>query len=355
MYDIYKELNIEAKEFLTQELDKIFYKKYKDNELLKRCYKEINILYNRSLLFIIEHLYKYKQKNKNISYHFEGTINNLLLLYILDLIKVDPIKYNLPYELYNGKIINVKIINGAGEDLVKYLNKCDNDLMIVMGSHEKEDINEIDELVDKYYLLIPSFAPPEDMLLKINSKYFILQTIEDYHKYTNLYLPIKISEKYFLINYNKINLENVIENEFEDEIFKILKPKTIDDYIKIKSIARSTRSWKLNQDELVKKGIININNLISNREDIFDYLRNHSIDRDIALEITENIGNGHKIGTSYLWNKYIEIMKENKCDDLFIDIISKIIYIRGRGEAVSECLFVLDENNYLEVECENNE
>ena len=53
MYEIYEELNNSAKEYITQELDELFYNKYNDKELLKRCYKEINVLYDESLLFII--------------------------------------------------------------------------------------------------------------------------------------------------------------------------------------------------------------------------------------------------------------------------------------------------------------
>ena len=249
----------------------------------------------------------------------------------------------------------MKLINDVGDGLVEYLDKCDSNLKIVMASHEKEDIKEINDLIDNHYLLIPSLVQPIDMLLRINSKKFILETVEDYHKYIGLYLPIKIIEKYFLIDCSNRGLKNVIENEFEHEISNILKPKTIDDYIKIKSIARSVHAWKLNQDDLVKKDIINIKNLIANREDIFEYLINHSIDRDTALEITKNIGRGYENINSYLWNKYIKIMKENRCEDLFINIISKILFIRGRGEAVSECLFVLDENNYIEMERDINE
>ena len=49
-----------------------------------------------------------------------------------------------------------------------------------------------------------------------------------------------------------------------------------------------------------------------------------------------------------LWDKYVKIMKEHNCEDIFIDIFSKIEFIFGRGQAVSECLFVLDKENYIE-------
>ena len=47
-----------------------------------------------------------------------------------------------------------------------------------------------------------------------------------------------------------------------------------------------------------------------------------------------------------LWQKYVDIMKEHNCSDMFINIISKVLYIFGRGQAISECLYALDKNNY---------
>ena len=47
-----------------------------------------------------------------------------------------------------------------------------------------------------------------------------------------------------------------------------------------------------------------------------------------------------------LWQNYVNIMKEYDCDNMFINIVSKVLYIFGRGQAVSECLYVLDKNNY---------
>lgn len=47
-----------------------------------------------------------------------------------------------------------------------------------------------------------------------------------------------------------------------------------------------------------------------------------------------------------LWQRYIDIMIEHDCDDVFMDVLSKILYISGRGQAVSECIFAIDESNY---------
>ena len=100
----YEDLNYDAKEFFTEELDNLFPKEF-DKQLLERCYIEMNMLYEKGLLFIVKYLYKYHLENPEIKYYFKGMINNLLFLYVLHLSEVDPLKYNLPYELFTDKEI----------------------------------------------------------------------------------------------------------------------------------------------------------------------------------------------------------------------------------------------------------
>ena len=261
---MYEELNFDAKSYFLLELETEFYKKFNDKKLLERCYKEINILYDKNLLFIIEYLYKYKKENKNVSYYFRGKINNLLILYVLDLNIVNPVKYNLPYELFDDKYIKVDLINDLAINLLCYLDK-QSDFKIVEGSHSKESVYEINKLADNHYLILPICNLKEDMLLKFNNE-GILKTVDDYYNYTSEYIPIRIDEKSLIFDYEDIGIENVLENDFERNISKILMPKTFDDYVKIKSIAHSTQCYKNNQDKLIDKGLVDINNLIANKE-----------------------------------------------------------------------------------------
>ena len=340
MLEKYESLNIKSKIFLINELNEKFPKKYKNIKLLERCVKELDLLYDKGIL--------------PITYHFRGTINNLLLLYILEISNVDPIKYELPFELFNDNNISVDLINAIPLDLLSYVNNVyHNEVKFVYGNHNKEDIEEINRLEDNYYLIIPflgykdSPACPilKDIPFKMN-EYLLLETIEDYRNYTKEFLTIRIDEKTPISNSKKGSLDNVLTNDFEKDIAEILSPKTIHDYVQIKSITNGTNVWNNNQDIFVKKGKINLDNLIATREDILEYLLNHSIDRGKALEIVNFIRKGKQRKESKMWNEYVKIMKKKNCEDMFIDIFSKIKFIFGRGQAVSECLFVLDKNNY---------
>lgn len=341
---MYEYLNTTAKEYLSKELKISFFKNFDSKDLFRRCEKEMDILYDKNLLFVIEQLYKFKKENKNVKYHFRGNINNLLLLYVLDISYVNPLEYNLPYELFNDRTINVDIINEPSILFINYLERQTDTFKTVHGFFVKEDIREVNQLLENHYLLLPCDYLDNNMLLRFNDLN-ILETINDYRDYKDKYMIIRIDEKN-VIKSDKVCLNNVFTNKFEKEISKILKPKTINDYIKIKSIGHGTDVWNNNQDKLVKEKKINLNNLIATREDILEYLLNHKIKKDIALDITMFISLGKSQKDPIKWEQYIKIMKENKCEEIFIDIFSKILFIFGRGQAVSECLYALDKNNY---------
>lgn len=339
---MYEEINFNSKNYLMKELDTLFYKKYTDENLLKRCYKELNLLFENDVLFIIEHLYKYKKENKKVKYYFKGMINNLLVLYVLDLSNVDPIKYNLSYELYFKEDFNVSLANYEKLSFINYLSKID-DFKIILDRKRNDD----------KYLLFPVGYFDEDMLLRFNDFDGQLETIGDHKKYSFKYLTIIIDDKPYLTNDNGINIKNVLNEDFEIERASILKPRTFDDYVKIKSISHSVKYWKNNQDILVNEKKVNIKNLISSIDDILNYLLEHSINREIALDITKFIYK-YKDYSSYIWSKYVEVMKKHGCSKMFINIIEKGMYINGKGDAVSECLYYVDESNYVdksEVEC----
>ena len=58
----------------------------------------------------------------------------------------------------------------------------------------------------------------------------------------------------------------------------------------------------------------------------------------IAANVTDITESG------YFYKKLI-----SSCDDMTIDILSKILFIFGRGQAVSECLYAQDEMNYYDM------
>lgn len=270
--------------------------------------------------------------------------NNLLLLYFFGMSKVDPIKYNLSYELFTDKTLCIDFINGCSVDFVDAVEKYARDFRFIKGSFEPTDVKEINKFEDNHYLIIPKYVQPTNMTFRLN-EFSKFETVEDYHLFTDEYLTIRLDDK-ILIKEKKVDVKYAMNTKFEEEISIQLKPKTIDDFVKAISLAHGTRVWKDKQDELFKDGKINIYNIISNREDVYEYLIQHSIEHDIAIEIVKQMSKARTSKSNVLWQKYVDIMKKHDCDDMFIDIQSKVLYIFGRGQAVSECFYAIDETNY---------
>lgn len=344
MYTKYDELNEEAKAFFLILLTKKIKKKDKFN----RCKQEIDLLYDKGFLFIIEYLYKYKEQEKNISFHFKGMANNLLLLYILGLSKIDPIKYNLPYELFNDKTLSIDFINDSSLNFIDFIERTTGDFRIVKGSFDKTEIEEINMQVDNHYLFIPCYMQPNNMTFRLN-EFNQFETIEDYHIFTDEYIAIRLDDK-IIIQDDKVDINNSLHTKFEKELVNILEPKTVEDYAKIISLSHSTHVWKNNQDILFESKEIDIKSLISNREDIYEYLIIHSIDNETAIDIIKAICKKRTDTSNEMWRNYIQIMKKHNCEKRFIDTISKILYISGRGQAISECLYAIDEKNYYQID-----
>ena len=339
---MYDEINIDAKKYLIPIIHEKCMEKYKGKEdILERCYAELNLLYKNNMLFIIEYLYKYKLCNKEVKYYFNGSFNNLLLLYLLDLGNVDPLKYNLSYELFGIKTLEIDIANGISLDFLNYLeHKCE-DIKIVLKKYKKIYDEYLES--DNYYIL-PTNALPDDMELRFNED-GLLETYDTNGFYEDMYLTIRVKEKSLIYDFEKIGIENAIDNTYEGNLQKILKPKSFDDYVKIKCLAHSTHCWKENQEYLVKDGKLDIKNIISNREDIYDYLAEHKVPKYYIKEIIDLVRKGSF--NNSLGNFYKEILLKYNCSKDFIGILEKILYLTNRGEGISKCLYFLDKSNYL--------
>lgn len=66
MLNKYEELNDDSRDYFLVLLSN----KVKDEEKLKRCKKEIDLLYDKGLPFVLEFLHKYKKTNESVSFHF---------------------------------------------------------------------------------------------------------------------------------------------------------------------------------------------------------------------------------------------------------------------------------------------
>ena len=139
------------------------------------------------------------------------------------------------------------------------------------------------------------------------------------------------------------------DSDFARNILNIVKPKNIEELIKISGLCHGTNVWNKNQDELIKANEIKIEDVIATRDDIFNYLVNLGIDRKTSYNIMEFVrkGKAYKseindnkrcIELEKQWNDYKEIMKKYDVSKEFVDTCSKIMYLFPKAHDAQEAI-----------------
>ncbi len=134
------------------------------------------------------------------------------------------------------------------------------------------------------------------------------------------------------------------DTELVKNIIAVSKPRNFNDLVCIYALASGTDTWNYNVISLIKEEGKKLNEIISNREDVYNYLISKNIKKDIAFNITEFIGKGkakatqnsnQDIGNKYKkWEEYKQIMKEHNISEKYIHSAEKIRYIFPKSHAI---------------------
>ena len=131
--------------------------------------------------------------------------------------------------------------------------------------------------------------------------------------------------------YDDLNIEKCYLPEFgtdhTNEIVKLVKPKTINDLIKLVGVVYGSGAWNNNQKFLIKNKTITIDELIGTRDDVADYLISKGYPKDLSIKIMESVRKGQ-------FNKENENELGN-LSETFIKIISKVKYLFPRGHSIA--------------------
>ena len=330
------ELNKDAKRFLYEQIELI----EKDEERLNRCKQELDYLYMCDSTLIIKYLYLYKKKYKKTKYLFYGNPNNLLSLYILGLTNVNPIEYNLSMDTcIRYYSLDFFVVNKSTKGLIKFINDyqlffslCKADLSKVEG-HTEED----------YFSYVIRLK--ED----VNKKKCDSDGVPIIEMNNNNYF------KEILISIRRTYINNEFSKK-EEKLINQFKPKSDLDYIKIMLLDYNDLYLFSKQYLLYEEKIISLNEIITCREDVYDYLIKHNIDKQTAFDIMTFVRKGKalpkfwKDNTSKfyhldMWSKYREIMKFNGCEEWFIETLTNIRWLDYRGYIASKYLYMKEKRS----------
>lgn len=139
----------------------------------------------------------------------------------------------------------------------------------------------------------------------------------------------------FYINFveviDSLELKN---NLLHNKIIELCKPGNLEEYVKCYGFKHSTGAWENNAEVLLKEGIVSFDELIANREDVYEYLLDLGVDKPMAFTIAEYVRMG-KVKKQGWKEEMYTVMKSKGTPEWFIKSCEKVDYLFTRAHAIS--------------------
>ena len=311
----------------------------------------------------------YLHKN-NEYFILSGNLHSSYVAYELGINIVDTFKYGIYPELCHGidysnpYSVDFRVSPNSMGRILKYIDSTlTSDRLLCVSNISKngkifilpgrrvflldESLKKQSKIVKDYKNVERQCLDNEEVVSKNRDKLIVINILgsatiavinDVFKKIKKSILPIEnlIKENPHIIEklcryYDDLNIEKCYLPEFgtdyTNEMIKAIKPKTINDLIKLICIGHGTGAWNDNQDTLIINKAITIDELVSSRDDVADYLISKGCSKDLSIRTMESVRKGR-------------FNQENKNElgdisETFIKVIGKIKYLFPRGHCIA--------------------
>ena len=122
---------------------------------------------------------------------------------------------------------------------------------------------------------------------------------------------------------------------FTIKLVEDTKPTTFAELVKISGLSHGTDVWLGNAQELIQKNIVPFKEVIGCRDDIMVYLMYHGVEPIKAFKIMEFVRKGKASKDPETWKEHVNVMKEAKIPDWYINSCQKIKYMFPKAHAAA--------------------
>lgn len=121
---------------------------------------------------------------------------------------------------------------------------------------------------------------------------------------------------------------------FVRKMLEDTKPKNFSELVRISGFSHGTNVWVDNAQDLIKSGTVKLEEAISTRDDVMNYLIEHGVDPLISFKTMENVRKGKGLEKGGSHNE--DAIRETKrVPEWFITSCKKISYLFPRAHAVA--------------------
>lgn len=117
---------------------------------------------------------------------------------------------------------------------------------------------------------------------------------------------------------------------FVRQMLEDTRPTTFAELVRISGLSHGTDVWLNNAQDLIKKEIATLKDVIATRDDIMNYLINKGLEPQLAFKIMEDVRKGRGLKP-----EQEEVLNNANIDSWFIDSCKKIKYLFPKAHAVA--------------------